>query len=474
MSAKPTSFAGNSPRIDRRTFAPAALLVVVIAVMIGAIGIRPPGKSPDERNSIPAAALVSDSTPTSSPNHVVVSGSTPIPGNDAASWNAECTTAPSDLSRIDAQGDISGPSAITPVDLTIYEGPANRMDWRDAPTGPAAAQEDVAGITSTVEQFVACANAHKAGEASALFSDDYWKRINYVGQDIDRGTPGMYLNLPYQDPLGPLEMPTIANTFEFGDGRIGAELHTSSAVGLNYELVVLVKSSDTWLIDEAMLVFKRPSIDLEVNDTGFSASTIYVAGAKTDLVLTNTGSSTHSIVIEELGIRMEVAPGETAIETIVYGEATLPFHSDMPDDTGPGFSGEVIIEVAGGDGSNQQATPEAAPSLDNSNGFIFPVLQATIEVSSPSNYSPDAVALIANRDAQLVLTNTNPGTVGNFTIDALGIDVDIPIGESVTVTINAEPGIYVFYCNQPYSAVHGMYGTLLVLDPDDPEAGFSH
>jgi hypothetical protein len=59
----------------------------------------------------------------------------------------------------------------------------------------------------------------------------------------------------------------------------------------------------------------------------------------------------------------------------------------------------------------------------------------------------------------------NVGTADhNFTVEALGIDVDLPPGESATVTIPAEtaPGEYEFICNVPGHAAAGMVGTLIV------------
>ena len=52
----------------------------------------------------------------------------------------------------------------------------------------------------------------------------------------------------------------------------------------------------------------------------------------------------------------------------------------------------------------------------------------------------------------------------NFSIDALGIDVAVPPGETVEVTIPADaaPGEYEFYCKVPGHKEAGMAGTLVV------------
>ncbi|MGZ4210227.1 MAG: cupredoxin domain-containing protein [Actinomycetota bacterium] len=47
-----------------------------------------------------------------------------------------------------------------------------------------------------------------------------------------------------------------------------------------------------------------------------------------------------------------------------------------------------------------------------------------------------------------------------FTIDALHVNVDVPIGANRRVTFNAPPGRYEFYCRVPGHKAAGMHGTL--------------
>lgn len=49
-----------------------------------------------------------------------------------------------------------------------------------------------------------------------------------------------------------------------------------------------------------------------------------------------------------------------------------------------------------------------------------------------------------------------------FTIDALGVDVKVPIGGERQVTFKAEPGTYTFYCAIPGHETIGMRGTLIL------------
>ena len=49
-----------------------------------------------------------------------------------------------------------------------------------------------------------------------------------------------------------------------------------------------------------------------------------------------------------------------------------------------------------------------------------------------------------------------------FTIDALHVNVDVPIGANRRVTFSAAPGRYEFYCRVPGHKAAGMKGTLIV------------
>src|SRR5215217_1894530 len=52
----------------------------------------------------------------------------------------------------------------------------------------------------------------------------------------------------------------------------------------------------------------------------------------------------------------------------------------------------------------------------------------------------------------------------NFSIDELGIDIDIAPGETQETVINAPAGEYEFYCNVPGHKEAGMVGTLIVTE----------
>ena len=66
-----------------------------------------------------------------------------------------------------------------------------------------------------------------------------------------------------------------------------------------------------------------------------------------------------------------------------------------------------------------------------------------------------------------VIELVNTGNAHNFEAADLGINQDMPAGETVQVTVpeNAEPGSYAFICNIPGHAAAGMVGTLIIEAP---------
>ncbi|MGH2532616.1 MAG: cupredoxin domain-containing protein, partial [Thermomicrobiales bacterium] len=105
------------------------------------------------------------------------------------------------------------------------------------------------------------------------------------------------------------------------------------------------------------------------------------------------------------------------------------------------------------DAAAEAATPEAAA----------PVTEFTVTMGQPeeTRFDPSEVTIPSATDVQVSVTNGG-ATPHNFSIDDLGISVNVEPGDSAVVLINAEPGDYEFYCNIPGHKEGGMVGTLHV------------
>ena len=85
-------------------------------------------------------------------------------------------------------------------------------------------------------------------------------------------------------------------------------------------------------------------------------------------------------------------------------------------------------------------------------------------------FDPNEVTIPANTDVAVIVSNH--GVIGhNFSITDhnnpdvpnLGIDVDLAVGTTETITIDAPAADYYFFCNVPGHEAAGMFGTLHVV-----------
>jgi len=118
---------------------------------------------------------------------------------------------------------------------------------------------------------------------------------------------------------------------------------------------------------------------------------------------------------------------------------------------------ETVVDAAA-------ATPqsaEAAPADGEEQAAGQGAGQA-VEVEAYDIYfEPKELSIPANTDVTVQVPNEG-AALHNFSIDELGIDVDIAPGATEEVVINAPAGEYQFYCNVPGHKQAGMVGTLTV------------
>jgi plastocyanin len=142
-----------------------------------------------------------------------------------------------------------------------------------------------------------------------------------------------------------------------------------------------------------------------------------------------------------------------------------------------------VALVSSGAGLAQESSPEASPrscpKASPSAGVdasptassaadatpcpeASPGSESKVDVTSYDIYfDPKEVTIPANTDVKFILPNKGV-TLHNFSIDELGIDVDIKPGATEEIVINAPAGTYEYYCNVPGHKEAGMVGTLIV------------
>lgn len=316
------------------------------------------------------------------------------------------------------------------------------------------------GIEETVENLTFCMNSGDASATWALTSEDYMRRFTAAGRELS--DTNVRAIVPMVGPArGETPVPEVWNAMVLADGRVGAEIRPSfDGPSGSYDYYVFVLQDGQWLIDAAAHVQEFVQIKLTVDDGGFSSTKVVVPPIAAELVLTNEGTTDHSFVSIDPGLRAEVAPGETSTISLKAPPGNYAFTSDIPGDDDDGFMGTIIFEGAL---PGPQATPEASVLEENSRAIGPALASVTIHVDAPESYSPDRISILADRDVEVTLVNEST-LDANFTIDSLEIDVDLAPGETTMIVVDASEGVYAFYSDIPGHAEVGMSGVLFVKD----------
>jgi len=120
---------------------------------------------------------------------------------------------------------------------------------------------------------------------------------------------------------------------------------------------------------------------------------------------------------------------------------------------------ETVVDVAAATPESAGATPAAGGGEQAAAGEG--ASEAVVVESYDIYFEPDELTIPADTDVTVRLPNEGV-TPHNFSIDELGIDVDIAPGATEETVINAPRGEYEFYCNVPGHKEAGMDGTLAV------------
>jgi plastocyanin len=119
---------------------------------------------------------------------------------------------------------------------------------------------------------------------------------------------------------------------------------------------------------------------------------------------------------------------------------------------------ETVVDAAA-------ATPESAGATPAAGGEEQAAGQGAGEAFEVESYDiyfePDELSIPADTDVTVRLPNAGAAQ-HNFSIDELGISVDIAPGATEETVINAPAGEYEYYCNVPGHKQAGMEGTLTV------------
>jgi len=140
-----------------------------------------------------------------------------------------------------------------------------------------------------------------------------------------------------------------------------------------------------------------------------------------------------------------------------------PIVSPTPPLTSPKYESTVadLQTQTAGPASIESGTAGGAPSEFGSPVASPGVAQSATFVAQDIFFEPTRATIVADMDVWVSLPNKG-AAAHNFSIDELGIDVDIRPDEIQEIVINAPAGEYEIYCNVRGHREAGMVGTLIV------------
>ena len=169
---------------------------------------------------------------------------------------ATVTSSPGSLSAQEQLPVTPDPTAcvIEPRALPVWDGtPAAVQDVTqpDPSEGELADDATIRGITSTVIESAACANAGQPLRGLALVTDDYLAR-QFVGEgaaDVTESGARLARPAPPADPFDYLTVVAIDDVVSYSDGTVGAVVTSSNDDGPYRDYVVFVEGETRFLIE---------------------------------------------------------------------------------------------------------------------------------------------------------------------------------------------------------------------------------
>ena len=250
-------------------------------------------------------------------------------------------------------------------------------------------------------------------------------------------------------------------------------------------------AADDWLSQTEERVsananFTEFEIDDNAPPVGDASVTYTVEWANAPIVFRSVGVRVGATVAV-IDMQGPDAPPAAGVEAVAEAQArclengacTEPLA--LPEDLAEFLEDVQGTESADDDAPPAEETPEAVdtPEADDTpategggdqvtvevGDLFFRVVDPGVAQEDPASREPAAFKISPGG----TITLTNIGYLAhNFTIDALGIQEAMSqTGDSVTITISedAKPGAYEFYCSMPGHKEAGMVGTLTIVAP---------
>ncbi len=301
--------------------------------------------------------------------------------------------------------------------------------------------------------------------------NDVWTTENQLGPDYAYGAGAQLFDAGGRQLVGAGQKSGFFHVFDrktgervwstfVGYGATGGGIHAESAIG---EDAVYVWSNNAYVygMPPEKFPLSIAKLDLATGDyiwvkdkvqpaaipaAGFLANDVYFVGSLDGTIKAYGAADGETLWSGK-------APAAVASPLNVIGD-TLFMGVGVPKMFGgtAKTNGMMAFSLGGQEGTPAAGTPtlpEASPS-PAAEGAGTPVTGAAVDAAVTIEtvsfaFQPDRFTIPA--DTETVIAVTNPSDVEHtFTVDELGINVEVHPGETKTATVNAPAGEHSFYC----------------------------
>ncbi len=207
-------------------------------------------------------------------------------------------------------------------------------------------------------------------------------------------------------------------------------------------------------------------VTITMHDISFDPTSLTIpSNTAVTIHVVNEGAALHNFSIPDQGVSVDVEPGQSAdVEIPALPAGDYAFDCDVPGHKEAGMVGTLTVSdsatlpegAAAPPAEGTSAAPAEGTAASGGGEAAAPGL--TLEAVDIA-FKPTELTVKADTPTTLTITN-NGAAEHDFSIDELGIAVNLPAGATETVEINAPAGTYQFYCNIPGHKEAGMVGTL--------------
>ncbi len=88
----------------------------------------------------------------------------------------------------------------------------------------------------------------------------------------------------------------------------------------------------------------RDDPTITATDLAFEPTDLSLPAGTTDLTLVNEGAAEHDVTVDELGLEVYAAPGETTTESVDLEAGSYTFYCSIPGHREAGMEGTLTVE----------------------------------------------------------------------------------------------------------------------------------